>query len=601
MEKKIKLTKQSFKYFFLGERMVWLSVNDNFLKMANQFSILKSIDSYRYKRLTIPNYKTQIGDIPATILDGNEISELSKDYYRVKYPDYKVVDFSNNFDIEFVEAETSKLLKSEEDVIIFEAGFRYNDFTLRTDVLIKVKNKVSIVEVKATTEPAREHMYDVAYQHFILSKVIDPTFFKNWIFRIMTLNRDFVLLKNSVKDQIIDFFKITGYYYNSSPTYDEFGLPKTKSLDLLENILNLQSNYDFDYIFDKIKQIQLQDDMPKEWLSEKINLFGANDFLPFLKEYERMTDTKSLFNYRGDAGFTIQKKAELFYEHGLKFIEEVDDKYLIPKKVDYKEVPSPNSSGRYSFLRANNLLRLIQKDVTISNKTFIDKKMIRKHLSKYKTPIYMFDFEAVNLAQPRTKFATPYEQVPYQYSIHVIHDIDNFDYETLEGITHLEYLPKDNKQFYEELFVNLVEDLTKFGIGTYVAFNKTFEQMVIKNALKPIKKLDEKILDKLKLINDNIIDLMIPFKKMHYYDYLQKGSYSIKYIAPIFSKLNYQDLNEIVRKGDQSAAQAKNWLMRNDEESQKHWENIRNDMLEYCKYDTLSMVAIFQGLIKLIN
>ncbi len=598
--KKLKLTKQSFKYYFLGKRMVWLSANDNFLKMANQFEILKKIDGYRYKQLTISKYKPQIGDIPSTILDGNEISELSKEYYRAKYPTYHFIDFSNNFNIDQVEKDTYDALEKYDQLIIFEAGFKYNDFTLRTDVLVKNDDKIAVIEVKATTEPAKEHMYDVAYQHFILSKVIN-TNFNNWIFRILTLNRDFVLLKDQVSDQILDFFKVSGDYYNSKPTYDEFGIPKTKSLDLMENILHLQDSEDFDEILEKVKEIQLLDDMPEEWLSEKINLYGANDFLPFLKEYEGITEENSLFNFRGDTGFTLKKKTQLFYEKKIRYIEQVEDRYLIPKKIDPKDVPSINSSGRYSYIRKNNLLRLIQKDATIAKEILIDKELIRKHLSKYKTPIYMFDFEAVNLAQPRTKYASPYEQVPYQYSIHVIHDINNFDYETLEGITHLEYLPTTNKQFYEELFENLVKDLTKFGIGTYVAFNKTFEQMVIKKALNPQKQLNSELLEQLKLINDNIIDLMIPFKKMHYYNYHQKGSYSIKYIAPLFSKLNYQDLNEIVRKGDQSAAQAKNWLMYDNELSQQHWQSIRHDMLEYCKYDTLSMVAIYQGLLKLIE
>ncbi len=76
--KKLKLTKQAFKNYFLGQRMVWLLNNDNFLMATKDHSILKKIDSFRYKQNTIKNYKPEIGDIPSTILDVNEISELSK-------------------------------------------------------------------------------------------------------------------------------------------------------------------------------------------------------------------------------------------------------------------------------------------------------------------------------------------------------------------------------------------------------------------------------------------------------------------------------------------------------------------------------------------
>ncbi len=470
---------------------------------------------------------------------------------------------------------------------------------MRTDVLIKNKSFIKVIEVKATTEPKKEHMYDLSYQHFILLK--NYTLLEKWNFYLMTINRNFVLLKNNIEFQILDFFQITDFYYNSNPIYDDLGFPKSKSLNLIEGILTLENNFDFDYIFDKIVEIQQNDLMPEEKISDNLNLFGKNELLQFFKQLEGIDAENSLFNFRSDSGSSLKKKLYLYYEDNLNYIHEVADKELVSKKISPKDIPPKNSSDRYQYLRMNKLWRLLQKDVTSKDIHFVDKSLIKEHLKKYKTPIYMFDFEAVNLAQPRIKYSSPYEQVPYQYSIHIIHDIDNFDYETLKGITHLEYLPHDNRNFYEELFKNLTNDLTKFGFGTYVAFNKTFEQMVIKNALKPYKKLSNDIVDKLSKINENIIDLMIPFRDMYYYHPTQKGSYSIKAIAPLFSNLNYKDLNEIVQKGDQSASQAKNWLIDNIQDSTNRWLSIREDMLKYCKYDTLSMVAIFQSLIEINN
>jgi predicted DNA binding CopG/RHH family protein len=50
----------------------------------------------------------------------------------------------------------------------------------------------------------------------------------------------------------------------------------------------------------------------------------------------------------------------------------------------------------------------------------------------------MYDFETVSQAIPRVKNMSTYEQVPYQYSIHVILDKDNFDFKSGKNIIHLE-------------------------------------------------------------------------------------------------------------------------------------------------------------------
>ena len=50
----------------------------------------------------------------------------------------------------------------------------------------------------------------------------------------------------------------------------------------------------------------------------------------------------------------------------------------------------------------------------------------------------MFDFETLKFAVPRIEEAKPYEQIPYQYSIHIIKDPQDFDFQTGKNIVHLE-------------------------------------------------------------------------------------------------------------------------------------------------------------------
>ncbi len=600
MNKKLKLTKQAFKNYFESQTSVWLLQNDNFIKEMKRFPILKKLNPYRSKQLINPK-EIKNTDIPSTILDGNEVSDLSKVFFRKKYSDFKEYDFSTVWDLSDGKliAEIKRIILEEDNFFIFEAPFIYKDFTLRTDIIIKSNGIIKVIEVKAVTEALKEHMYDLSYQHFILSKLFDLNHFH---FRLMHLNNAFNYnQKLSIEEQVLELLSISDSYYNSRPTRDEFGDIKSKSKPLLENILKLEHDNDFDLIFDKIIEIQSRDDKPKEDIDKKLNIFHTNEYLPYYYEEAGIIEDNSLFNYRGDSGFSISKKTNLFYEHKYRLIEEVPDEFLVSSKIDPKEIVNKRNNDRKLYLRNNKLLRLIQKDATIDQSEHIEIEKIKEHLSLYKLPIYMFDFEAVNFAVPKINNASPYEQVPYQYSIHVIHSLDELDYLDEKTFTHREYLAQDQENFYEDLFVNLVKDLTEFGFGTYVAYNKAFEQMVIKKALDGKKMLSEEVKTKLEKINNSIIDLMVPFKEMYYYHPNLKGKYSIKGVTKLFTNLNYQDLDEIVRKGDQSSAQCKYWLSEKNETSRKRWNEIRPNMLEYCKYDTLSMVGIFQELIKKVK
>lgn len=93
-------------------------------------------------------------------------------------------------------------------------------------------------------------------------------------------------------------------------------------------------------------------------------------------------------------------------------------------------------------------------------------------------------------------------------------------------------------------------------------------------------------------IIDRIVDLMEPFQKKWYYTSSMNGSYSIKLVLPaLVPEMSYADL-EIGEGG--SAMAAFEGLLNIDDDTQK--EKIRNDLLEYCKLDTLAMVKILEKL-----
>jgi hypothetical protein len=81
---------------------------------------------------------------------------------------------------------------------------------------------------------------------------------------------------------------------------------------------------------------------------------------------------------------------------------------------------------------------------------------------------------------------------------------------------------------------------------------------------------------------------MIPFQQRWYYTPEMRGSYSIKYVLPaLVPELSYADL-AIQEGGTASAVFSQMMLGLFDGDE----EETRNNLLEYCKLDTLAMVRI---------
>ena len=124
-----------------------------------------------------------------------------------------------------------------------------------------------------------------------------------------------------------------------------------------------------------------------------------------------------------------------------------------------------------------------------------------------------------------------------------------------------------------------------------LVYNKSFECARLKEMAELFPEFREHLLN----ICDNIIDLMVPFYNRDYYLKEMKGSYSIKYVLPALfpddPSLNYHNL-DLIHNGSE-AMNAFSSLGNYDKETK---DNIRNNLLEYCKLDTYAMVKIWQKL-----
>lgn len=212
----------------------------------------------------------------------------------------------------------------------------------------------------------------------------------------------------------------------------------------------------------------------------------------------------------------------------------------------------------------------------------IDKPKIIEFLMQLSYPIYFLDFESYQPAIPQFDNSKPYEQIVFQYSLHYI--------EHKHGeLKHKAFLAYPGTDPRRELAEQLCKDIPMNVCVT--AYNRTFERTRIKELAKLYPDLREHLLN----IHDNIIDLMVPFQKKHYYNKAMQGSYSIKYVLPALypniPELNYHNLEEVHNGAEASATFLKMSTMTKDE-IEKH----RKHLLEYCKLDTLAMVKIWEKL-----
>jgi hypothetical protein len=208
---------------------------------------------------------------------------------------------------------------------------------------------------------------------------------------------------------------------------------------------------------------------------------------------------------------------------------------------------------------------------------YLDKEAVQEFLDEFEYPLYFFDFETIMPAVPEFDYSRPYQQVPFQYSLHVLRDKD-------EELEHLEFLGNGVSDPRLALIKQLLVDIgTK---GSVVAWHQTFEIGRLKELARDFPMYGEKIL----AIIDRVVDLMVPFRsgKMIYLPGFE-GSWSIKKVLPVMvPELSYDDL-EVQDGGTASLTYA--GLKDQTEEVQKV---LRGHLLEYCGLDTLAMVRIWE-------
>jgi len=403
--------------------------------------------------------------------------------------------------------------------IIYEAAFQYDGVLAALDILVKDKSGWKAYEVKSSTGVTETYELDATIQYYVITN--SGIALKD--ISIVHINNEYE--KNGAID-VHELFTIASV--------------KDRVLELLPSIPTKVA---------ELKAVLNQRKIPDVDIGPHCYSPYACDFAGHC--WQHIPDY-SVFDI---ARLTETKKFELYKKNIINFID----------------IPEDYPLNENQWMQVNSEL---------NNTTTIDKKKIKEFVGDLHYPLYFMDFETFSTAIPVFDKSKPYQQLVFQYSLHIL--------PAAKGkLHHKEFLAEVNGTDPRILFIEkLIGDCGT--TGDILVYNIGFERGKLSELASSFPKYKvaiNKIIARLK-------DLMIPFQQRWYYTPSMQGSYSIKKVLPaLVPEMSYENLN--IKEGGTASNFYAAMVMG---EFTGDVEQTRRDLLEYCGVDTLAMVEILRRL-----
>jgi len=425
--------------------------------------------------------------------------------------------------------QTRKLLENKPNVIT-EASFSYDNNFCSVDILKNDVDGVEIYEVKSSTKVKDIYLDDASYQYFVLSSLglnVKKVY-------IVYINNKYIL---SEQLNIHELFNIEDITQIAEDKLDEIR-------NNIDDINHFMDTYE-------------ENDEPDTDLG--IKCFDPYDCI----YWQYCTKDLPKPNVFDIVRMHKSKKFEKYYENKVSF-----------KDLQYEDL-NPTYLEQIEF-------ELHDKEPKI------DKQAIREIIDSLKYPLYFIDYETCNPAIPVIEGTRPYQQIPFQYSLHIIKDEES-------EIEHKEFLAKhDDTELIRHFGESLIRDMPENG--SVIVYNKSFE--ATRN--KEIGEMYPDLKEEMEQINSNMVDFLVPFKKRKYYTKEMKGSSSIKYVLPALypddPELDYHNL-PVVHNG----REASDSFLSLKNKTPKEQKKIREGLLLYCKLDTYAMVKLYDKFLEVLE
>lgn len=235
--------------------------------------------------------------------------------------------------------------------------------------------------------------------------------------------------------------------------------------------------------------------------------------------------------------------------------------------TDVREVPEERLGEMNAWIRRQ----------TIAGEPWFDREGATADLAPYTGTARFLDFETIGFAVPIWPLTRPYMQLPFQFSCHEV---------GADGVVrHHEFLDLTGDDPRVLFAAALVEACGEEG--PVFVYNARFENRVMHEVAAHVPEVAEAI----ERIIGRVVDLE-PIARNRFYHPSQHGSWSLKVLLPaLCPDLDYGAL-EGVHDGNE-AQQAYLEAVARDTTPERR-EEIRRQLLEYCKLDTLALVRIWE-------
>jgi hypothetical protein len=415
----------------------------------------------------------------------------------------------------------------------------------------------SIALTKQLIESGTEVIYEAAFQHDRVLAAIDILVKKNgewkgYEVKSATGVKDVYILDAALQYQVITqsgiaLTDISIVYLNKQYVrHGELEVEKLFSIEsILEQVLERQPSIPIQ--IQRLKEVLTLPEMPATDIGEHCYAPYPCDFMGHCWQH---VPNPSVFNI---ARLKMKRATEL-YQQGIIRYEDLTDVIGL-------------SDSQWLQVRAH-----------LEGNEHIDREGLQDFLSTLSYPMYFLDFESFNPGIPLYDGTRPYQQVVFQYSIH-------YKSNSQGELRHTEFLASHSGDPRPAFIENLLK--MTWMPGTILTYNQSFEILRMQELARDFPAYAEQLNERISRVKD----LMIPFQQHRYYHPSMQGSYSIKSVLPaLIPELSYDNLG-ITGGFDASLAfeQMIYDLTANHEE-------IRRDLLAYCKMDTLAMVRVVERL-----
>lgn len=411
---------------------------------------------------------------------------------------------------------TQQLLK-ENVRTIYEATFVFNGVLIMVDLLHFDGENWTAYEVKSSLKVSDAYIKDACLQYYVLKNSLSSF---NDLF-LVTLNSSYVF-ENEI--DLKQLFKKRSIKINAEKNIEFFDATILKmNLVLERNVIP---------------------DIP----------IGKHCFSPYECDYvgtcwKNTQDPRSVFRI----GKSDREQLFSLYFSGAETVDKVDpDADLKPHiKIQVESIGTGNP--------------------------YFEKQNIKKFLEKIKGNYCFLDMEIWSPAIPKYNGTSPFEQIPFLFSICY------FMGQTPVFKNYMKPISTDSR--YE--FLIAILDATK-DYDSVLVFDKNLEQQILGKLenLFPEKKAEVNVL------REKLIDLAEPVQNFNFYHPKFSGNFSLKAVSEIFSEeSDYAKLD--IASGIVAMHKYEGML---SEKNSLINEQTKQQLIDYCNADTLTCMKFFEYL-----